>query len=96
MFDWPNEHLVQVKGCFGDFLTSLSFITNKQEYGPYGKASGREPKQFSTSPGWIVGLWWHTDSQFGVQKLEVHILPDIVRCMNDFMKPDPKQDSDIL
>lgn len=45
-FHYPDEHLVQVKGTtrqvpsLGVAVTSLTFITNKTTYGPYGSTEG--------------------------------------------------------
>lgn len=60
VFDFPDEHLVQVRGTFGrvpapgDMVTSLTFITNKKTYGPFGVVRG---KLFKSSEGVrIVGF----------------------------------------
>lgn len=57
--DFPEEYLVEVQGIMKSVLheniiTSLTFITNKQSYGPYGCESGRK---FKTSQGLIVGFY---------------------------------------
>jgi hypothetical protein len=55
-----GEYLVQVKGTtgkvspVGTLVTSLTFITNKQAYGPFGPATG---SPFGTRPGGkVVGV----------------------------------------
>lgn len=59
--DFPNEYVIQVKGTMGTILdeniiTSLTFITNKQNYGPYGSECGRK-FQSSNMSGSIVGFY---------------------------------------
>ncbi|GKV44482.1 hypothetical protein SLEP1_g51663 [Rubroshorea leprosula] len=43
--NWPSEHLISISGTYGPFaglltITSLSFITNRATYGPFGTTSG--------------------------------------------------------
>ncbi|GLT96551.1 hypothetical protein SLE2022_141640 [Rubroshorea leprosula] len=43
--NWPSEHLISISGTYGHFaglltITSLSFITNRATYGPFGTTSG--------------------------------------------------------
>jgi hypothetical protein len=60
--EFPTEYLVQVKGTSApgpgvasDVVTSLTFITNKKTYGPFGAVVGR---QFQSSPqGKVVGFF---------------------------------------
>lgn len=58
--DSPEEYLVQVQGTMKSVLqenviTSLTIITNKKSYGPYGCESGRK---FETPPeGLVVGFF---------------------------------------
>jgi hypothetical protein len=59
---FPTEYLVQVRGTSApasgrdhDVVTSLSFITNKTTYGPFGAVEGR---QFQSSPhGKVMGFF---------------------------------------
>lgn len=59
--EFPEEFLLQVKGTYGpipsrtsDAVTSLTFVTNKQTYGPYGVPSGQE---FETPATGVVGFF---------------------------------------
>lgn len=60
--DFPNERLVQVKGTISpaggvktDVISSVTFVTNKKTYGPYGAVQGR---LFQSSPlGKVVGFF---------------------------------------
>lgn len=57
--DFPNEYLVQVRGTTAkvgflgskQVITSLTFITSKHTYGPYGAVKGTE---FGTPPSRLV------------------------------------------
>lgn len=74
--DFPNEHLSQVKGTTSKggflgsnrFITSLTFITNKQSYGPYGLHKGAEFTSYSHRL--VTGFYGKADDatlhQFGV------------------------------
>lgn len=51
-FNRPEEYLTQVKGTAGkvsgiEIITSLTFISNKRSFGPYGEVAGYS---FETSP----------------------------------------------
>jgi Jacalin-like lectin domain len=56
----PNEYLTSVKGYYGDYVgfevvMSLSFETNLQTYGPYGREEG-VPFHLPTHGGKIIGF----------------------------------------
>jgi hypothetical protein len=58
---FPEEFLVQVTGTYGPIpdkktegVTSLSFVTSKQAYGPFGVPSGHE---FHTPTTGVVGFF---------------------------------------
>jgi len=60
VLNFPDEYLLQVKGTFGSVhgllkvITSLSFITSKKTYGPFGTPRGEE---FISSEGsQVVGF----------------------------------------
>ncbi|KAM7473130.1 hypothetical protein LguiB_020373 [Lonicera macranthoides] len=45
LINWPSEYLISISGTYGNFasvvtITSLSFTTNKDTYGPFGTGSG--------------------------------------------------------
>jgi len=70
---YPDEFIVQVKGTtgacatIGDVVTSLTFISNKQVYGPYGNEQGK--KFESLLGGKVVGFFGQSGTlldQFGV------------------------------
>lgn len=72
VLDFPNEYVTQVKGTTGKVgslrvITSLTFITNKQTYGPYGAVTGTE---FGSPAGLLVtgffGKGGDSLDQFGV------------------------------
>ncbi|KAF5731592.1 mannose/glucose-specific lectin-like isoform X3 [Tripterygium wilfordii] len=46
-FAWPSEHLVLISGTYGNFanlvtIKSLSFVTNRNTYGPFGTTSASD------------------------------------------------------
>lgn len=59
---YPTEFLKQVKGTYAsdqtifrsEVVTSLTFVTNKQEYGPFGVRRG---KSFETAATGVVGFY---------------------------------------
>ncbi|EEE52195.1 hypothetical protein OsJ_34074 [Oryza sativa Japonica Group] len=68
----PSEFLVEVSGTFGrfraalDIITSLTFVTNAQSYGPYGQREGTPFHISVQSRGCIVGFFgragWYVDA----------------------------------
>uniref|UniRef100_A0A0E0R942 Jacalin-type lectin domain-containing protein n=1 Tax=Oryza rufipogon TaxID=4529 RepID=A0A0E0R942_ORYRU len=68
----PSEFLVEVSGTFGrfraalDIITSLTFVTNAQSYGPYGQREGTPFHIPVQSSGCIVGFFgragWYVDA----------------------------------
>ncbi|KAM7468839.1 hypothetical protein LguiA_007022 [Lonicera macranthoides] len=45
LINWPSEYLISISGTYGNFdslvtITSLSFTTNRDTYGPFGTGSG--------------------------------------------------------
>ncbi|EEC68267.1 hypothetical protein OsI_36302 [Oryza sativa Indica Group] len=68
----PSEFLVEVSGTFGRFraalniITSLTFVTNAQSYGPYGQREGTPFHIPVQSSGCIVGFFgragWYVDA----------------------------------
>ncbi|CAM6027562.1 unnamed protein product, partial [Sphagnum balticum] len=77
-FNYPDEYLQQIEGFSGIIpgevvgnnpvtgITSITFKSNIQSYGPYGTGGG---KYFTSGIGKIVGFWgksgWTLD-QIGV------------------------------
>lgn len=60
LMDSSNEHLVQVRGTTAvvdgrSVITSLTLVTNKATYGPYGAVHGRRFQ--STKEGKVVGFF---------------------------------------
>jgi len=61
VLNFPEEHLLQVQGTFGSVnglpkvVTSLSFVSNKKTYGPFGVVSGQEFK--SSEGSRVVGFY---------------------------------------
>ncbi|KAG0609148.1 hypothetical protein M758_8G161800 [Ceratodon purpureus] len=102
MFDYPGEFLVQVEGSITDTswgftlipqfpliqscVNSLSFITTRQKYGPYGTVTART--SFCSDPGRVVGFTgYHSSSYHGeINSLEVHVVPDIVECVRNYLE----------
>uniref|UniRef100_I1R0K4 Jacalin-type lectin domain-containing protein n=2 Tax=Oryza glaberrima TaxID=4538 RepID=I1R0K4_ORYGL len=68
----PSEFLVEVSGTFGRYhhalniITSLTFVTNAQSYGPYGQREGTPFHISVQSSGCIVGFFgragWYVDA----------------------------------
>lgn len=101
-FDYPGEFLVQVEGSITDSswgfslipqlppvqscVNSLSFITTRQKYGPFGTATAWTV--FCSHPGRVVGFsGYHASSYHGqINSLEVHVVPDIIECLQDYLK----------
>jgi hypothetical protein len=72
VLEWPLEHIVRVEGTFGfvggyEIITSVTFISNKAVYGPYGAVEGE--RFTSRGPGNVVGFFGRAGSyvdQLGV------------------------------
>lgn len=86
LFENPNEFLVQVEGSISPALgvVSLCFITTKQKYGPYGTFKG-ETKSFSSDRGRVVGFTGYTDRSNNLLSLEVHTIPNIIECLQQYL-----------
>ena len=75
--DYPNEFFISISGYLSDdsdgaIVQSLIFQSNRNSYGPYGKAEG---KFFSTSStrGKIIGFFGRSD-EF-INSIGVHFEP---------------------
>lgn len=69
-FEQPDEYLVQVRGTTGRVpsqqgvvVTSITFVSNKRTYGPYGSASGGEGfESVRHENGRVVGIFGRATS----------------------------------
>jgi len=77
----PEEHIICIKGTLGSILghkviTSLTFISNKAIYGPYGVVEGEE--FISSGLGKVVGIFGRAGSyidQLGVFSTTIEVFP---------------------
>jgi len=77
----PEEYLICIKGTLGSIfghkiITSLTFISNKAIYGPYGIVEGEE--FISSGSGKVVGFFGKAGSyidQLGVFTTTIEVVP---------------------
>jgi len=89
--DHPSEYLVRMEGSYTDsgafssIVSSVSFITTKQKYGPYGSFNG-PTTPFCSDAGKVVGFEWEVDG-LNLSALRVSVIPDmnIVGCLRKFL-----------
>ena len=83
-FQEPDEYLVQVRGTtrqvpsVGVVVTSLTFVSNKKTYGPYGPATGGSGFE-TTVHGKVTGFYGSATTcvhSIGVVTAKVEDLPD--------------------
>ncbi|KAF8388133.1 hypothetical protein HHK36_026799 [Tetracentron sinense] len=81
-FDWPHEYLTAVSGSYGTIysngkgpivVTSLRFITNKSEYGPFGSEVGTSFSLPAMKGCVIVGF--HGRSALYIDAIGVYVKP---------------------
>ncbi|XP_050938316.1 jacalin-related lectin 3 isoform X1 [Cucumis melo] len=77
--DFPDEYLTMIRGYYGSFVSfdkvfvrSLTFMSNKKKYGPYGVEQGTV-FSFPTTEGKIVGF--HGRSGLYLDAIGVYLKP---------------------
>ncbi|XP_023537333.1 jacalin-related lectin 3-like isoform X5 [Cucurbita pepo subsp. pepo] len=77
--DFPDEYLTMIRGHYGSFVSydqifvqSLTFMSNKRKYGPYGVELGRV-FSFPTTEGKLVGF--HGRSGLYLDAIGVYLKP---------------------